>query len=80
MADNKHDLSSLPQTDSAHYEIVVAFSDEYKRETYFARNKQTGINEIPFNIGSHSKQVLKDLEEEYHLEGIHSVKNEGAVH
>lgn len=60
---SKYNLTSLPTTQ--HYEIVVAFNAEVKRDTYYAKNRVTGILEVPFNISGHAQQVLEDLEDEY---------------
>ena len=53
----------LPQ--SKHYEIVVSYSEEHKRDVYWARNKSTGVLEIPFVIIADASIILSDLEDYY---------------
>lgn len=61
------EYSSSGLSESKHYQIVIAYSDDLKGVVYHAQNKQTGVLEVPFRILSDSIYVLEDLEDK-HLE------------
>ena len=67
----KYNVDSMPS--SKNYYIDVRYSDEIKRDTYIAINRETGLGEFPFTLYGDTRQVLSELEAN-HAEGSENTK------